>query len=84
LGISFHATRLPSSKLVFQTGAVQRIHTWARVEALRRNQAFTDQYRDARAKHLAGREAIFPAGTWWLHRFAGVKCADEGESAPPS
>jgi hypothetical protein len=26
----------------------------------------------------------FPAGTWWLHRFAGVKRADVGESAPPS
>jgi|GEM_PF-3185281 hypothetical protein len=56
----------------------------ARVEALQRNQAFIDQYRDPRDKHLARREAIFPAGTWWLRRFAGVKCADVGESAPPS
>ena len=59
-------------------------NTWARVEALQRNQAFIDRYREARADHLAGREAIFPAGTWWLHRFAGVKCAELGATAPPS
>jgi hypothetical protein len=60
-------------------------NTWARVEALERNQSFIDRYREARADHLAGREAIFPAGTWWLHRFAGVKCADAdaGATAPP-
>jgi putative transposase len=59
-------------------------NTWARVEALQRNQTFIDRYREARADHLAGREAIFPAGTWWLHRFAGVKCAELGATAPPS
>jgi hypothetical protein len=35
------------------------------------------------ADHLAGREAIFPAGTWWLHSFSGVKCAELGATAPP-
>jgi hypothetical protein len=59
-------------------------NAWARVEALQRNQAFIDRYREARADHLAGREAIFPAGNWWLHRFAGVKCAELGATAPPS
>ena len=39
---------------------------------------------EARSDHLAGRKAIFPAGTWWLHRFAGVKCAGLGATAPPS
>jgi putative transposase len=29
---------------------------WARIEALQRNQAFLDQYRGARADHLAGRD----------------------------
>jgi REP element-mobilizing transposase RayT len=58
-------------------------NTWARVEALQRNQSFIDRYREARADHLAGRETIFPAGTWWLHRFACVKCADAGATAPP-
>ena len=38
-------------------------NTWARVEALQRNQSFIDRYREARADHLAGRKAIFPAGT---------------------
>jgi hypothetical protein len=58
-------------------------NTWVRVEALQRNQAFIDRYREARADQLAGREATFPAGTWWLHRFAGVKCAELGATAPP-
>jgi len=38
-------------------------NAWARVEALQRNQTFIDRYREARADHLAGREALFPAGT---------------------
>jgi hypothetical protein len=62
--------------------APRGMHTWARVEALQRNQAFIDQYHEARADHLAGREAIFPAGTWWLRRFAG--CAELGATAPTS
>jgi hypothetical protein len=57
---------------------------WARIEALQRNQAFLDQYRGARADHLAGHEAIFPPGTWWLCRFAGLKCEESGATAPPS
>ena len=57
-------------------------HFWPK--ALQRNQAFIDRYREARADQLAGQEATFPAGTWWLHRFAGVKCAELGATAPPS
>jgi putative transposase len=57
---------------------------WARIEALQRNQAFLDQYRAARADHLAGREAVFPLGTWWLCRFAGLRSAEIGAAAPPS
>jgi hypothetical protein len=57
---------------------------WARIEALQRNQAFIDLYRAARADHLAGREATFPAGTWWLCRFAGCKAEHTGTTAPPS
>jgi hypothetical protein len=56
---------------------------WARIEALQRNKAFIEQHRDARNEKLAGRDVIFPAGTWWLHRFAGVKRADP-EAGPPS
>jgi hypothetical protein len=57
---------------------------WARIEALRRNKVFLDQYRGARADHLAGRAALFPPGTWWLCRYAGLKCAELGATAPPS
>jgi len=57
---------------------------WARIEALQRNQAFLDHYRGARADHLAGRDAVFPPGTWWLCRFAGLKSAKLGATAPPS
>jgi hypothetical protein len=57
---------------------------WARIEALQRNQAFLDQYRGARADHLAGHEAVFPVGTWWLCRYAGLTCAELGATAPPS
>jgi putative transposase len=57
---------------------------WARVEALQRNQAFLDQYRGARDDQLAGRQAIFPPGTWWLCRYAGLTAAELGATAPPS
>jgi putative transposase len=57
---------------------------WARIEALQRNRAFLDQYRGARADHLAGHAAVFPPGTWWLCRFAGLTCAEFGATVPPS
>jgi hypothetical protein len=57
---------------------------WARIEALQRNKAFLDHYRAARADHLAGRDAVFPPGTWWLCRYAGLSCAEIGAPAPPS
>jgi hypothetical protein len=48
---------------------------WARIEALQRNKTFLDRYRQARADLIHKREAIFPAGTWWLCRFAGAQTA---------
>jgi putative transposase len=60
------------------------MNKWARIEALQRNQAFIDLYRAARADHLAGQDATFPPGTWWLCRFAGLTCAELGATAPPS
>jgi hypothetical protein len=38
--------------------------------------AFMEQYRDARSEKLKGCDVVFPAGTRWLHRFAGVKRAE--------
>jgi hypothetical protein len=45
---------------------------WARMEALMRNCAFIDDYADARARWRAGVATAFPAGTYWLQRFASV------------
>jgi REP element-mobilizing transposase RayT len=48
---------------------------WARIEALGRNREFLAAYRDARTRWLAGDPAQFPAGTYWLRRFAHVPLA---------
>jgi putative transposase len=45
---------------------------WARIEALQRNEEFQIRYREARTMWLAGKPAVFPAGTYWLRRFANV------------
>jgi putative transposase len=48
---------------------------WARIEALTRNRAFVRAYAAARALWREGIEVLFPAGTYWLRRFAGVPIA---------
>jgi hypothetical protein len=48
---------------------------WTRIEALLRNRAFVSAYREARTRWCAGLPAEFPAGTYWLRRFAGVPIA---------
>lgn len=61
-----------------KTGIRPRIaarSTWARIEAFRRDRAFLAAYRNARTLWLAGLPATFPAGTYWLWRFAGVAVA---------
>lgn len=45
---------------------------WARIEALQRNKIFLAAYRVARNLWQAGKHAVFPQGTYWLQRFAGV------------
>jgi hypothetical protein len=44
----------------------------SRIAALLQYRAFLAAYRDARARWLAGLDAVFPPGTYWLHRFASV------------
>ncbi len=44
----------------------------SRIEAIFRNRAFLSAYREARRAWLAGLAAVFPAGTYWLRRFANV------------
>jgi hypothetical protein len=48
---------------------------WSRIEALLRNRAFANAYRDARLRWRAGLPAVFPIGTYWLRRFANVPIA---------
>jgi hypothetical protein len=47
---------------------------WRRIEALARLREFRAAYRAARERWLSGLEAVFPSGTWWLTRFASVRC----------
>jgi len=48
---------------------------WSRLEAILRNKAFVDAYRVARDALVHGvRDVLFPAGTYWLRRFADVCC----------
>jgi putative transposase len=49
--------------------------TWARIEALAQNRIFVRAYAEARALWLAGVDTVFPAGTYWLRRFAAVPVA---------
>ena len=48
---------------------------WARIEALLRNRAFLVAYATARDAWRSGTPTTFPAGTYWLRRFANVPLA---------
>jgi REP element-mobilizing transposase RayT len=45
---------------------------WPRIEPLLRNRAFTADYARACDRWRDGLPAVFPAGTYWLRRFASV------------
>jgi hypothetical protein len=55
---------------------------WARIEGLQRNKEFETHYRIARRHWLAGEPAVFPAGTYWLRKFANVVVAPVGMPPP--
>ncbi len=56
---------------------------WKRIEALVRNKTFQQCYAAAFAALKAGVKAtIFPAGTYWLRRFAAVVCEPWPTPAP--
>jgi putative transposase len=56
---------------------------WARIEALLRNRAFVERYRDAFIRHIAGfANVIFPFGTFWMRKFGKVAC-EAGDTAMP-
>jgi REP element-mobilizing transposase RayT len=48
---------------------------WTRIEALRRDRQFLEDYRASRTDWLAGVDTTFPYGTYWLRRFAHVPIA---------
>jgi putative transposase len=56
---------------------------WRRIETLRRNKRWVAAHRDARERLRVGLEAVFPPGTYWLRRFAGVRCQDCELAAAP-
>ena len=49
---------------------------WVRIEALLRNRVFVVEYASARERWRNGMAAVFPAGTYWLQRFASVPLLD--------
>lgn len=51
-------------------------NVWSRVEALMRDRAFLQAYREAWVQWREGLPATFPAGTYWLRRFANVPIAE--------
>jgi hypothetical protein len=65
--------------LVRVTGGSPRVAArskWSRIEALLRNRTFRYAYIEARDRFVGGvRDAVFPAGTYWLRRFARALCA---------
>jgi len=44
-----------------------------RIETLQRNKIWESEYREARARWVAGEDAEFPYGTYWLQRHAAVR-----------
>ena len=61
---------------------VASANKWARIEALQRNKAFLAAYRTARDLWKAGVAAIFPAGTYWLRKFAGGTVEEDHVNSP--
>lgn len=55
---------------------------WQRIAALQRNKQWQAEYREARARWLAGKVYSFPYGTYWLRRFANVIVDSPPEPTP--
>jgi hypothetical protein len=62
------------------TPKVAASSVWQRLAQLQRDREWEREYAAARAQWLAGAPVVFPAGTYWLRRFAGVAVAQH----PPS
>jgi hypothetical protein len=66
------ATSAPRRTRQPRTSA-RHLASWLLARILARE--FLCAYRAARERWIDGRGAVFPAGTYWLHRFAGVRVA---------
>jgi len=48
---------------------------WLRIEAIGRRKEFFEMYRQAIKAWIAGVvDVVFPAGTYWMRRFARILC----------
>ncbi len=59
---------------------VRDSNQWVQLARLQRDREWEREYAAARELMLAGKPAVFPAGTYWLQHFAGVEVA---KRAPP-
>ena len=55
---------------------IAAINQWSRIEALVRNKVFVRAHAVARSLWREGVDVLFPPGTYWLRRFAGVAIAE--------
>jgi putative transposase len=58
---------------------------WSRLEALQRNKEFVYGYRRVYSAYRKGaKDVLFPAGTFWLPRFAAARCEPWPDANAPS
>jgi putative transposase len=58
---------------------------WSRIEALQRNREFGNVYRRAFEAFRKGiKDVLFPAGTYWLRRFAAAVCEPWPDATAPA
>jgi putative transposase len=58
---------------------------WSRIEALQRNKDFGNGYRRAFDAFRKGiKDVLFPAGTYWLRRFAAAICEPWPDAGAPT
>jgi REP element-mobilizing transposase RayT len=70
----FHCPESHASRFQLNPRVAAR-SKWARIEALLRNRAFIERYRDAFRNHIAGlANVLFPFGTFWMRKFGKVAC----------
>ena len=70
-------SRKPLSKLNPRVAAQDKE---PRIEAITRLKEFYAAYTSSRVTWREGGKVVFPAGTWWLRRFAPVECVELPES----